>query len=181
MSRDKPRILRLSEMTSGQAGDFFALLAERSKNTTRDGKPYYACKFRDARRTVSVMVWADGGRFEECDQKWREREFYKVRGTFHESERFGAQVELEQIRLVQESDLADGFKAIDFIEHSRFDSDVMFSELRALAENNIADEPLRRLALTILDRHVEPLKRMPATRDKFYPFAGGLLEQDRKS
>src|SRR5262249_28183294 len=28
----------------------------------------------------------------------------------------------------------------------------------------------------ILDRHAEKLQRLPATRDKFYPFAGGLLE-----
>src|SRR5262249_22725768 len=39
-----------------------------------------------------------------------------------------------------------------------------------------ADEPLRRLVLTILDRHAERFQRLPATVGKFYPFAGGLLE-----
>jgi 3'-5' exoribonuclease len=52
----------------------------------------------------------------------------------------------------------------------------MFAELRRLAEAHVADEPLRRLVLGLLDRHAGPLKRLPASAGKFYPFAGGLLE-----
>jgi 3'-5' exoribonuclease len=52
----------------------------------------------------------------------------------------------------------------------------MFDELRSLAEKHIADAPLRRLTLTLLDRHAEPLKRVPATQRHFYPFRAGLLE-----
>src|SRR5262249_41619948 len=44
------------------------------------------------------------------------------------------------------------------------------------AEAHIADGPLQRLVLTLLDRHAEALKRLPATLGKFFPFAGGLLE-----
>jgi 3'-5' exoribonuclease len=163
-------------MTPGQAGDFFVYLAERSKGQTRDGKPYYLCKFRDARRTAAVMVWADGGRFEECDTKWAEGNFYKIRGTYHESERYGPQLEIQQIRVVLDKDKEDGFDAADLIERSRFDGDAMLGELRTLVTDHIGDEPLRRLVLTLLERHAEALKRLPATRDKFYPFAGGLLE-----
>ena len=47
---------------------------------------------------------------------------------------------------------------------------------KPLATKHIADEPLRRLVLNILDRHGAALKRLPATPDKFFPFAGGLLE-----
>src|SRR5205823_4785578 len=70
----------------------------------------------------------------------------------------------------------DGFNPTDLVDRSRFDSDAMFSELRTLAIKHLADEPLKRLVLAILDRHGEALKRLPATRDRFYPFAGGLLE-----
>jgi 3'-5' exoribonuclease len=168
--------MRLYEMASGQSGDFFALLAERGKGATRDGKPFYACKFRDAKRTASVMVWMDGGRFEECEQAWREGEFYKIRGTFRESQRYGPQIEIQQIRAVQDADRTDGFDPSELVDRSRFDSDVMLAELCALATKHIADEPLRRLVLTILERHAEALKRLPGTRDRFYTFAGGLLE-----
>jgi 3'-5' exoribonuclease len=52
----------------------------------------------------------------------------------------------------------------------------MLNELRTVAGKHIADEPLRRLVLTLLERHGEDLKRLPASRDKHYTFAGGLLE-----
>ena len=52
----------------------------------------------------------------------------------------------------------------------------MLAELRQLVETNVADEPLRRLVLGLLDRHAEALKALPATQNKFHPFAGGLLE-----
>src|SRR5262249_44656368 len=75
-----------------------------------------------------------------------------------------------------DADGADGFDPLLFVEHSRYDAAVMLTELKTLATTHIADEPLRRLVLTLLDRHAEALQRLPATRDRFYPFAGGLLE-----
>ncbi len=56
MARLKPSLARLCDLASGQFADFFALLSERIKKETRDGKPYFACRFRDARRTVGFMV-----------------------------------------------------------------------------------------------------------------------------
>ena len=176
MTHAKPPLLHLSELASGQSADFFVLLAERTRGTTRDGKPYYLCKFRDARRSAAVMVWLDGGRFEDCEQQWHRGEFFKIRGTYRESERYGPQIEIQQIRPVQESDRVDGFDPTDLVDRSRFDGDAMLSELRTVAAKHIADEPLRRLVLTILDRHGGDLKRLPASRDKHYTFAGGLLE-----
>jgi 3'-5' exoribonuclease len=176
MPRDKPPILRLCELAPGQTADFFALLAERSKGQTRDNKPYYLCKLRDARRTAATMIWADGGRFEDCDTKWKAGEFYKIRGVYQEHDRYGPQIDILQIRPATDADRNDGFDPGDLVECSRFESDVMLDELRTKAATHIADEPLRRLVLMILERHGEALKRLPATRDKFYPFAGGWLE-----
>jgi 3'-5' exoribonuclease len=91
-------------------------------------------------------------------------------------ERYGPQIDLVAIRPATEEDQADGFDPAEFVEHSRFDREPMFQELRALAETNITDEPLRRLVLGLLDRHADSLKNRPATIGKFHPFAGGLLE-----
>ena len=52
----------------------------------------------------------------------------------------------------------------------------MLADLRALIDADIADEPLRRLTRTLVDRHAERLKALPATPRNFYPFAGGWLE-----
>jgi 3'-5' exoribonuclease len=122
------------------------------------------------------MVWADGGYYESCEGEWRPGQFFKIRGVYVESERYGPQIDIQQIRHVIDADSDDGFQPADFVECSRFHPDAMFAELRALAETSIGDEPLRRLVVSLLDRHAPAWKQRPATTRNFYPFPGGLLE-----
>jgi 3'-5' exoribonuclease len=176
VARAKPPLAHLSELTPGQFADCFVLLIERTRSQTREGKPFYTCRFRDTARTVTAMVWADGGWFEACERDWQVGHFYKVRGTYAEHRHYGPQIDLQNIRAVTDADRADGFDPAEFTEHSHRNVEEMFAELKGLAESGITDGPLRRLVLTLLDRHAEPLKRRPATLRHFYPFAGGLLE-----
>jgi 3'-5' exoribonuclease len=176
VARAKPSLCKISELTSGQFADFFALLAERVKGATREGKPFFTCRFRDAKQVATCMVWADSSWFETCEKEWKEGRAYKIRGTFQESERYGAQIDIQNIRPVTEEDQAEGFDPTEYVEHSKLDPDLMLVELKDLAATRITDEPLRRLVLTLLDRHAPALKHLPATVNKFYPFAGGLLE-----
>jgi 3'-5' exoribonuclease len=176
MARAKPPLLRLGVMTPGQSGDFFALLAERTRKETRDGKPFFTCRFKDARRTATAMVWADSVWYELCERDWQPGRFYKVRGVYGEHDHYGPQIELHNIREVTDADRADGFNPADFVDHSSRDPEPMFAELTGLAETQIGDAGLERLVLTLLQRHAEPLKRLPATTRHFYPFLGGLLE-----
>jgi 3'-5' exoribonuclease len=176
MGKAKPPLIRLEEMSSGQSGDFFALLCERSRGARRDGKAFYTCRFRDATRTATCMVWLDGPWFEACEKEWRQGQFYKLRATYEEHAVYGPQIEIQNIRLVTDEDRADGFDPLTFVEHSRYDVDTMYQELWTLAETSIGDVPLRRLVLTILEQTKSQLKRVPATQRHFYPYAGGLLE-----
>jgi 3'-5' exoribonuclease len=176
VARSKPHLVHLHELASGQSGDFFALLAERSRGATRDGKPYYACRFRDARRTATCRVWADSPWFAACEAGWQEGQFFKIRGQFEDNRHYGPQIHVQNIRPVAAADRADGFDPLELVETSRFDRATMFAELRGLAERSIADAPLRGLVLSLLDRHAEALQSLPATQRHFYPFLGGLLE-----
>src|SRR5262249_54816764 len=157
------------ELKEGQYADFFARLAERTKGATRDGKPYYTCRFRDHRRTVSFMVWADGEFFAACQNEWKEGQCYKIRGVYGEHERYGPQIEVELMRAVEAGDESEAFHPADFVECSRFDPNTMFLELRDLAEKQIRDQPLRALVLAVLDRHADRLKTIPATQRHFFP------------
>lgn len=176
MSKAKKLPVRLSEMTPGQHADCFAQLAEKTHRSTRDGKPFYACRFRDQRRTVSVMVWADGGFFEECQRDWTVGGFFKLRGTFSEHEKFGPQLDLEQARPVLDRDREDGFTERDFVERSRFDPDALFVDLRETIAKELRDQPLLTLVRNLLDRHAAELKVIPASVRHYYPFPGGWLE-----
>ena len=176
MSKSKPPLVRLSEMTPGQSGDFFALLAEKARNARRDGKPFYTCRFRDTERTATFMVWSDGPWFEKCESEWREGAAYKIRGTYYDHDKYGPQIEIENIRFTTDADKADGFDPLHWVEHTRYDPEAMYLELWEIAEHSINDVPLRRLVLTILEKKKTQLKHVPATQKHFYPFAGGLLE-----
>ncbi|HMO84498.1 MAG TPA: hypothetical protein PKC18_06205, partial [Lacipirellulaceae bacterium] len=50
---ESPSVARLCELAHGQEADFFALLAAKETQTTKDGKPYFRVAFRDAAREVS--------------------------------------------------------------------------------------------------------------------------------
>lgn len=176
MTRVKPPVVKLSELAPDQFADSFVLLADKKQGMTRDGKPYYSCRFRDARRVVTVMIWSDDPLYNPCAQEWQEGQSFKVRGTYQASEKYGPQLKLVQIRVAQDSDRAEGFDPDELVEHSRFHPADMLAELRQLAEQHIADEPLRKLVLTLLERHAGPLSRLPATPERFHPFRGGLLE-----
>ncbi len=176
MSRPKPIIRKLCELSTGQLADFFALLSERNKGATRDGKPFYSCKFRDARRTATCMVWGDSERFPECERDWQAGMFFKLRATYEDHRQYGPKLEVHNIRIVNEQDRAEGFVEGDFIDQSRREPAAMLREIRELADAALDDEPLRTLTLQLLDAHAETLKLLPASAKHYYPFPGGWLE-----
>ena len=177
MSKSKPPLVRLAELEPDQHADFFAQLAVKARSSTSTGKPYFSCKFRDNKRTVSaVPIWSDSTHFKACQKTWHPGHFFKIRGTFTSHEKYGPQIELDQIRQVLEADREDGFNELDFVDRSRFEPAEMLDELQALAIAEIKDEPLRALVQKVLQDNAEALKLLPATATKFYPFAGGWLE-----
>ena len=170
-------LVRLHELQPSQHADFFAQLAEKTRGSTRDGKPFYTCKFRDDRRVVSaVPIWADNAHFDDCQAQWQPGQFFKVRGIFTEHEKYGAQIEIEQIRPVEDRDRADGFTELLCVERSRFDPDQMFPELEAIVTGEVKDPPLRQLTQKLLQAHANTLMLLPASQRHAYPFAGGWLE-----
>ena len=172
----KPVLVKLSDMQPGDYADCYVQLAEKARGTTRDGNPFFTCKFRDARRTVGVVpIWGDAPLFEPA-QEWQVGQFFKVRATFTEHEKYGPQLDIEQIRPVADRDRVDGFTELDFIERSRHDPEEMFAQLESLATAEIADGPLRTLVLNLLATNATVLKPLPASARHYYPFAGGWLE-----
>ena len=176
MTKPRKSVVKLCDLEPGQYADCFVQLAEKTQKTTRDGKPYFSCRFRDLRRSVTVRVWADGDLYEECQKYWQPGGFFKVRGTFRDHDKYGPELEVEAIRPVEDRDRADGFSELDFIERSRLDPAEMFAELDSLAAREIADEPLRALVRKLLDDHRAMLQLLPGSEKHYYPFAGGWLE-----
>ena len=174
-SSPEPRIVKLSELEPGETGDVFGLLVKKDRGQTRDGKPFYRVAFRDAQRTVTVMIWLDGGWFEDCEERWKVDDFYKLRGRYYENQ-YGSQFELEKIRPVEPADAQAGFDPLDFQVSTPFDPDKMFAELVALAEEHISDIPLRKLTTGLLLDHADQLLVMQAASHNHHAYRGGYLE-----
>lgn len=175
MATQRLPIVPLHALPVGQLADCFAVLVEKSRQATRDGKIYYACRFRDKLRSVSCLVWSDGPWFEACERQWKEGECYKLRVIYSEHERYGPQIELHNIRPATDADRADGFDLSQLVEASRFPVDQLWQELRQFVEKEIA-EPWRQLVMLLLTSFEDKLKRLPASEKQYYPFSGGWLE-----
>lgn len=176
-SESKP-IFPLSELASGQEADFFALLAEKTQLNTKDGKPYFRVLFRDAKRDVSFPVWSDAPLFVPCRDEWQVGGFYKLRALYYETA-YGPQLDIRLIRKVEPSDSDDGFEPTMCQPSSAFDREEMFADLVTLAEEIIAEGPLRDLVLGLLNEHREALLDWPAAQRNHHAFVGGYLEHVR--
>lgn len=165
----------LSEIATGQTAECFVLLVDKEQRTTRDGKPFYRVVFRDRNRSAAAMIWNDSGFFEDCDTAWKKGDFYRIRCQFEET-KYGPQIDLQEIRPVEDADKQDGFTPSDFFMATRFNTEAMYSELVNIAEENIADESLRELVIGILQDFEEDIKRFPAASRNHHAFLGGFLE-----
>jgi 3'-5' exoribonuclease len=115
VARAKPAVVRLSELTPGRLADCFAQLVERTRNSTREGKPFYTVRFRDAKRTLATVVWSDSPLFADCERDWQPGRCYKLRVTLIETEKYGQQLDVHQIRLAGDEDRPDGFDPLDLV------------------------------------------------------------------
>jgi 3'-5' exoribonuclease len=86
-------IVPLSQLTSGQEAELFALLSSKEELTTRDGKPYFKVTFRDHAREVSFPIWNDSTWAIECREKWRPGAFFKLRAVYRDTN-YGPQLDI---------------------------------------------------------------------------------------
>ncbi len=168
-------ITPLHELTEGQEADFFALLSDKQVLETKNGKPYHKVTFRDANREVSFPIWSDATHAQACREEWKVGEFYKLRAVYCDTN-YGAQLEIHRIRPVEPADADDGFDPLMCAPRSRFDPEAMFKELMAIAEQAIADEPLRHLVTGIYETNRDELLLLPAAKVNHHAYLSGYLE-----
>lgn len=169
-----PQVIALSDLEEGEVGDFFALLTSKEELTTRDGKPYFRAKLRDARREAALYVWSDSPFFVDA-ATWEPGEFFKLRGAFRDTT-FGPQIEAQRVRPVTDSDRADGFDPSLCLPRSRFDSEESFAKLLQIAEERIADGELKAIVRELLKANRDVLLSLPAAMRNHHACVGGYLE-----
>ena len=166
----------ISQLPRNALGECYAVLRERVAGTTRDGKPYFTCRFADRSVELVAKIWADSRTFGDCNTLWQAGTCYRLTGVVSDHPSYGPQLDIHKARPVAESDRAEGFDPGDYEVRSRLDSAETFARLVELALAEVAHAGLRRLTLELLQAHRDTVLNLPASLKQFYPFPGGWLE-----
>jgi len=175
MSQKSMPIVPLSELQVDQEADFFALMTAKEELTTKTGNPYFKVSFRDAGREVSFPIWHNSPWAVDCRDAWTPGSFYKLRATFRETD-FGPQLDIRKIREIVDADSDDGFDPGMCKPQSKFNPEEMLEELTGIIEEEITDDGLRTLVLSIIETNRQAVLEMPAARRNHHAYAAGLLE-----
>ena len=174
MSVKSIAVIPLSQLTSGQEADLFALLSAKEELTTRDGKPYFKVTFRDRAREVSFPIWNDSTWAVDCRESWRPGGFYKLRAVYRETN-FGPQLDIKKIRPVRRR-RGRRLRSADVPAAIAVRSPGDVRRAGDIAQERIAEVPLRGLVLDILDENRDELLRLPAATRNHHAYVGGWLE-----
>jgi len=174
MTVPSPSIVVLSQMEHNQEGDFFALLAEKESRQTKGGKPYLMVAFRDTFRLVRFPVWSDVPIYKEF-KSLKAGTFCKLRAVFRIT-KYGPQLDIRQIRQVNEGDAKHGFESHLLRPASQFSLESMFDEILGIATKQLGKGPLLNIVAKIFKDNRDALLIGVAARRHHHTFCGGLLE-----
>jgi 3'-5' exoribonuclease len=169
-------LVPLHQLLVGQTAETFVLFTDRHAGTTREGKPYFQCKFADRFRHVTCMIWAESPWFLDCEKAWVLGQAYRLRTTYSHHDKYGPQIEVHQWRNVTADDRNSGFDLANLVDSTRFNIPELWTRLLAFIETHIQQPTLKTLITNLYTEHAEQLQSLPASDGKFYPFRGGWLE-----
>jgi 3'-5' exoribonuclease len=168
-------IVTLAECRPGQEVDLFLLLVGKEELLTRDGKPYVRVTFRDREREIGFPLWADHPLADDCRLAWTPGTFYKLRAIYRETN-YGPQLDIQRIREVRPGDEADGFDPQMCRPRGRCDPQQLFDQLLEIAQQEIGNERLRGVVMSLLAANRDKLCCLPAAERNHHAYAGGWLE-----
>lgn len=159
----------VSDLQDGQAVSCLFLVCEKGIRTSAKGKSWLELSLRDRTGSIAAKMWDN---FEGIATTFECGDVVMIRGRV-KLYRGEKEMTLEQIIPAEEREYDLG----DFLAHTKYDVEKMYSELRAsiAAMTNLF---LKRLLESVVeDPAIAPrMKRAPAAMMMHHAFIGGLLE-----
>ena len=162
MEYDKP----VADMAFGQEIEGFYILREANPKTTAAGKPFLSAVLSDRTGSVDAVVWDYPGPLGSADAG----RVVKIRGKVSEFKGV-PQLTVSCLRPAEDSDRYD-LSAL--VPTAPIDADGALARVRELVDS-IEDEDYRRLAQTLLERHLDAFRSIPAAKSVHHGFLSGLL------
>lgn len=164
MEYNKP----IADMCPGMDVEGFYILRAAALKTTNSGKPFLGGTICDRTGSVEIKVWDYSGPIgARADDAGR---VVKIRGSVSEY-RGALQVSVHRIRMAESADTYD--KSL-LVPTAPIDADAALADVQRLVAS-IADADYRSVAETMLARHLDAFRRIPAGKTVHHSFLSGLL------
>ncbi len=168
-------LIKLSDFVDNQEAECYAALARKTRAYKKDGQAYWRCTFRDKRGELEAIVWPDGA-LAAAAEGWSEGEAFRLKGRVRTKEPYGRQLELFQVRVVDDSDQEQGYDPADLFDVSKFPVAKLRENLERFIAKAIDDPHLKQLVVKLMTDHRTLLDKMPAAQKIHHPQTTGLLE-----
>ena len=156
----------IAEMSLSDEVEGFYVLKAAYPKTTATGKPFLSASLSDRSGSIEIKVWDYSGPISSAD----EGNVVKIRGTVSEF-RGTPQITVDRIRLADDNDTYD-LSAL--VPVAPIDVDSTMAEVERLI-SSITDADYRKICSTMMARHKESLKTIPAAKSVHHGFISGLL------
>lgn len=164
MEYNKP----IADMCPGMDVEGFYILRAAALKTTNSGKPFLSGTICDRTGSMEIKVWDYSGPIgARADDAGR---VVKIRGSVSEY-RGALQVSVHRIRMAESADTYD--KSL-LVPTAPIDADAALADVQRLVAS-IADADYRSVAETMLARHLDAFRRIPAGKTVHHSFLSGLL------
>ena len=157
----------IRDMVPGDKVEGFYLLKEAYQKVSSNGKPFLSAVIADKTGTIDVKVWDYSGPVGAPEDIGR---IIKVRGDVSEF-KGSPQLSLSNVRMALPEDSCDTSRLVAV---APIDQDQTLAEVRRLIAS-LEDPDYRLVAQTMLDRHLEAFRSIPAAKSVHHSFLSGLL------
>ena len=160
--------LSIAQMQRGMDVEGFYLLKAAFAKVTASGKPFLSAVLADTSGTIEAKVWDYSGPIgARADDAGR---VVKIRGSVSEY-RGALQISVHRIRMAE---AADDYDTSLLVPTAPIDTDAALADVQRLVAS-ITDADYRSVAETMLARHLDAFRRIPAGKSVHHSFLSGLL------
>ena len=158
---------QISSMVPGDRVEGFYILKDAQIKTSNSGKPFLAATVSDRTGTLDVKAWDYSGPVGMPEDAGK---VVKIRGDITEY-RGTTQLTVSNIRMALPEDSYDPSLLVPV---APIDQEQTLHQVQQLV-NSLEDRDYRQVAQTMLTRHLDAFKRIPAAKSVHHSFLSGLM------
>ena len=153
----------------------FVVLRSVERKTSKSALPYYRIVLDDGTASVAANVFQDRAAFPHFETgEWKTGDHMKVLGRVSHHQQYGKQIDIMNIRPVEERDTIDGYRPENLMESAPIDLDAAWDELKGYIDT-LRPTPLRDTVKRLFTEHGGNFRRSAAAKSAHHAYLGGLL------